>query len=281
MPKQKGNPRKSVALAVVIVALSVAAFAAAFYYLDGMSLIDDLLGTGTIDATSSSPGSTSQSTTPTSTTPGGSRATTTAVTPSGLALPEGVPEEFALRIWQEQIDSQSNLEHLASGDVRRVVILGANPVGDQSVLDIRAEFTDGTSSPGKIGFRRFGDVWYVSWVTGIRRGETGGQADDTAEGTGLSPDDRPLPDIADVDVELLNTIMREHVKSAAVSEEYATGVVEAVRIASLVEGPGTLTLKVEMDETHEEGYGDVIMISKEIEGKRHWFIARFTKTAAQ
>jgi len=268
MTKQQDNPRRSVTLAVAFMVATIIAFAAAFYYLDGMSVVESLLGgEPPVDATASD--SPAQPSSP------ASDATTDTVD-GRLQLPAGMPEEFALRIWQEQIDSQANIAKLREGEVERLTITNTVQEGDTAVLDIEAEFTDGTSAPGELGMRRFGGVWYVAYVTGLRGESTGGAADSVARDS--ESGETSLPPLEDVDVELLNTILAEQEKSAAVLEEYAAGVVRAVRIQDVVEGAGTVTLKIEMDETHEEGYGEIVLLTRVLDTGRHWFIAKFTKT---
>ncbi len=44
MTEQQGNPRRSIALAIVLVVVAILAFAAAFYFLDGYSLVEEYLG---------------------------------------------------------------------------------------------------------------------------------------------------------------------------------------------------------------------------------------------
>lgn len=262
MSKQQDNPRPSVAVPVLIALIALAAFGYAFYAFDGVAIVSDLLGL-------SAEGSATERT------PGAVTAE-----PSELQLPPGMAEEFALRLWQEQIDSQANIKRLVEGDITRIVIDDVAQGSDVATLSITAEFEDGTSAPGHMGMRKFGDVWYFEYVTGMRQGETGGLADDTSAGTG-EPPTGALPELADVDIPLLNTILQQQASSAAVLEEYATGVVADVRIDEVVPGTGNTTLKLVMNEDHEQGYGEIVVVSKEIDGEPTWFIARFTKVAAE
>ncbi len=64
-------------------------------------------------------------------------------------------------------------------------------------------------------------------------------------------------------------------------EEYASGKVASVDVDEVVPGTDTATLKIVMDEADETGVGEVVVISKEIDGDTLWFIARFTKQASQ
>jgi len=128
--------------------------------------------------------------------------------------------------------------------------------------------------------RKIGGLWYFAYVSGMRDADTGGFADDTAVGEG-EPPETELPDIEDVDVAVLNTILKQQQDSAEVLEEYATGRVMSIRVEEVVPGSNTATLKIEMDEDHETGVGEVVAISKEIDGDTLWFIARFTKLASE
>ncbi len=92
-----------------------------------------------------------------------------------LVLPDGMPEEFALRLWQEQVDSQENVRKLLSGEVTELDDHGRrDELATSRSLAVEAEFADGTSAPGTVGMRRYGDVWYFAYVTGMRECATDG-----------------------------------------------------------------------------------------------------------
>jgi hypothetical protein len=252
MVEQQSNPKRSVTLAAVFTLLAVVAFAAAFYLLDGMSLVEEYLaGPDVVADDERDPGSE---------TPG------SPVDADTLRLPEGMTEEFALRMWQEQIDSQANIVRLAEGDVSYIEFAGVDREGDSAILGITAGFTDGTSAQGKLGMDLIGEKWYFQWVSGLR-------------GDGEAPPpDTPLPSVEDVDVAVLNTILEQQADSEATLREYAEGVVTKVRVEDVVRGPDTVTLHIEMEENHDHsGFGEVVLISKEIDGRKLWFVARFTK----
>jgi|GEM_PF-2687960 len=272
MAKQQGNPKRSVALAAVFMVVAVGAFAAAFYYLDGMSVIDSLFNGEPVTNANASDSTSGDSTSTQSANPATSGADDTE-----LRLPPGMSEEFALRIWQEQIDSQVNIAKLIDGEIERLVIDSVEQDGDVATLAVSAEFTDGTSAPGELGMRLFGGNWYAAYITGLRGAQTGGSADSVSPGDS-GPSDTDLPSLGDVDVPLLNEMLAQQASSAAVLEEYATGQVEAVRILDVVEGAGTYVLEIEMDETHETGRGKIVLISRVLDSGRHWFFAKFTKT---
>ncbi|MDZ4063472.1 MAG: hypothetical protein U1E22_02285 [Coriobacteriia bacterium] len=259
MTQQQASPKASLARAAIILVFAIAAFAAAFYFLDGMSLVEDLLVGGTETTDNAVPAKPTE--------------TTETVT---LRLPPGMTEEFALRIWQEQIDSQVNIRKLVDGQVESMTVTKVDRAADRATLDIVAKFSDGTSLPGKLGMRSFGGKWYFAYVSGMRRGASDLSADDVGTGAGTEPTSA-VPAVADVDVPLLNTILEQQATSSAVLEEYATGVVRSVRVADRVASAGTITLDIVMNETHEEGYGQIVLISKQLDGEAYWFIAKFTK----
>lgn len=259
MSEQQDNPGRRIVVPVLLVVVACAAFGYAVYAFDGVSLVMDLLDRTTrSEAVERDPA---------------------VETPQEavLELPEGMTEEFALRLWQEQIDSQANIAKLATGDVGRLVINEVSRSGDEAILRITAEFTDGSSADGQLGMRRIGENWFFSYVSGMRAEDTGGMADDVSESEG-GPPTTELPSLDDVDVPLLNTIIEQQVASAATLDEYASGAVFDVRIVDVVNGTGTTTLKLGMNEDHEQGTGEVVMISKPVDGEDTWFIARFTKT---
>lgn len=251
MTDQHDNPKQpNVRIAVLFAVLAVLLFAAAFYLLDGMQLVQDLLGKAEQpDVVVETPG-------------------VVVTSNEGLVLPKGMPQEFALRLWQEQIDSQANTRRLVDGEVESILITRVTQTGDDAVLDITAAFADGPSVQGTLEMQRYSGQWYFARLSGLRS--------DSAPAT-----ETPLPSIEDVDIELLSTIVEQQSRSAAVLEEYATGVVKEIVIDRIIDGPGTVTIKIEMNETHEEGYGELILIEKSINGEPHWFVARFTKEVAE
>lgn len=256
MTKQQGNSRTSVVLGITFFVVAIGLFAAAFYYFDGMSLVDSILDGDTPVATddSSEPDETPISTEPDEPT---------------LTLPTGMSESFALRVWQEQIDSQSNISRLINGEITSIEITSTVIDGDSAELGIVVEGSDGPSVQGVIGMSQFDGKWYFNYVHEIK------------STLAAEPDGTELPGVEDVDVELLNTIISEQAASSEVLEEYATGVVSRVDVVDIVEGPDTITLKLEMTETHEQGSGEVVLISRTLDGKQYWFIARFTKTVSE
>jgi hypothetical protein len=265
MAEQQGNPRRAVALAIVLLVIAVAAFAAAFYMLDGYALVQEYLGGEIVQADDG---------------PVPAQATESQTSPDELNLPEGMPDEFALRLWQEQVDSRENIDKLFAGEIDRFEVTDTLQDGEEATLLVEAFFTDGTTAPGTIGMRRFGDIWYFAFVSGMRQSATGGSADSVSKSEG-EPPAAPLPSPADVDVALLNTMIAEQAKSSAVTARYAAGAIDEIVVVGTEPGPNTATVSVDMGSDGETGPGDVIALLGESNGKDVWFIARFTDTSSE
>ncbi len=270
MTKQQGKKKTPVVLAVAFLVLALAAFAAAFYYFDGMSAIDSLMGT---DVTADDSANTSDRTSQDSTSTGPAFT----ANEDGLMLPEGVSEEFALRMWQEQVDSQTNIDRLFDEKIEKVVITDVDQDEDVAVLKMRADFLDGTSADGIIRMEKHGEYWFFTYVTGLRQSSTGGLADTVASGEDVPPP-TPLPDIEDVDVDVLNTIIAQQVDSEDILDAYAEGDIEEISFGEVTEGPGTKTLSVVMKTGDGEVAGDIVALSREMDGEQFWFIAKFTES---
>lgn len=245
MVEQQSTSRRTVWLAALAVVLAAAAFGVAFYLFDGVTLVTELLAGETGDPPSvTQPPATSD---------------------DKLVLPEGMPEEFALRLWQEQIDSQELIEKLVSGDVSRLDISKVTSDTDVATLTVDVRLTDKTTVPGVIGLRKFGDAWYVAFASQRRDGKIARPTSD-------------LPEPEEVDIALLNTILDQQQQSQEVISEYLGGIVTSLTLEDPTPGPNTVTLAVEMQETHGEGYARIVAIKSETAGRPRWFLARFTKT---
>lgn len=253
MTQQPSTSRAPVALWGLVLVLSLAVFAGAFWYLDGTSVVSGLFSQVMALIQPSDPSSSS--------------ARPAASIEPTLTLPAGMPEEFALRLWQEQLDSQATIRKLVDGQIVALTVKSVDVVGDEARLDSVVSFSDGTSASGVIGMRRFADNWYVAYADA-------GRGDAAAPGPGSAP----LPAIETVDVRLLNTILAQQVKSKDNLQEYVDGKVKKVTITGVKAGPNTATIKLDMDEDHEEAYADLVAIKQKVGSEDAWFLARFVKT---
>lgn len=249
MSTQPGTSRLPVAFAAFFLVAAVAAFGASFYLLDGVSLVTEAVGSLLSSGAAA----------------GGSRPATVTAEPAKLELPDGMPEEFALRLWQEQLDSQEMIGRLVSGEITSLKVDRVATKGDEAKLFVTVTLRDLPKASGVIGLKRYGGDWYIAGVTSTREGAAPSRPSD-------------LPSIDEVDIALLNTMIAENRKSQKVIGEYLAGIVREVHVEDITVGPKTATLEIEMDETHGEGYANLVAIQIEVNGELAWFLARFDKT---
>lgn len=252
MKKQSSAPSKSVMVAGAFVLLAGILFALAFYYFDGAQM-----GRGVID------GIVAAVQPPQELAPSPPPAEPTRA--EALQLPTGMPESFALRIWQEQVDSQRTIERLVKGEVVSLRIADVSVRGDEAVLTAEMQMRDGATIPGAIGMRRFGNVWYVAYATADRT-----EAD-------VAPKETPLPTLEEIDVPLLNTIVAEQAKSADITQEYVDGTVRRVNVGEVRPGPNSATIELQSKESSEYASADLIAVKGKAAGKELWFLVRFMK----
>ncbi len=251
MGNQSRTSRRSVMMAAIALVLAASVLGAAYLTLDGARVLSDMWS-GLADATPSEPPVSAQD-------PGPPES-------QGLDLPPGMSEEFALRLWQEQLDSQRVITQLVDGEVRSLRISGVERAGDEARLLSTMTLKDGSTVPGVIGMRAIGGVWYVAYASA--------QSDSAAA---VAPTSE-LPTVDEVDTDMLNTIIAEQTDSAKVTQEYVDGKIEAVSVKTVTMGPNTATITLEMNEDHEEGYADIVAVKQSVDGEDMWFLARFDKT---
>lgn len=264
MPTQPGTSRSPVAFAALFLVVSLVAFSALFYVYDGSTLVQDYLpqewsGVWPFAATDTGGG----------VQPSASPSATEGVSPaSELRLPEGMPQDFALRLWQEQVDSQATIARLAEGEVKSLTVTDVVVRGDEAELAVTVSFTDGVTGEGSIGLRRFGGTWYAAFVRANRGG-------------GVISATEPLPELDEVDVAALNTLVSENRESAVVTQEYVDGKVASVDVVGVQKGHDSSTISIVMNEDHEKGLANIIAIRTERDGDPMWFLARFVKTGSE
>lgn len=246
MVRQQSTSLRSVVFAGLALVASAAAFAAAFYLLDGTSIVSDLLAHGMSYA------------------PSHKVAASTEPTANTLQLPQGMDEDYVLQIWQEQIDSQELIGHLVDGDIKSMTINSVNKSSTEATIDVSVRLSDRSSVFGSIGFIRLGNLWYVSFVSH--------KTDERI----ISPQDR-WPSISDIDVPLMNAILKSQGLSQAVFDEYLAGTVYKIDFTRVRKGVNTVTLDAAMHEKHGIGRARIIAIEKVVDGKTCWFLARFIK----
>ena len=242
-------------VAFAVFLLLMALIAGAFYAFDGMALVQGLLAEMPFVGTSQ--GGPDTETAP----PAGASST-------ALELPDGMGQDFALRLWQEQVDSQANIARLVGGEITSVHVRDVSAQGNSAALGIAVTFADGSTTPGTLGLERFGDSWYVASVTALR-------ADDEPDATPSA-----LPSVEAVDVPLLNTLVSEQAANSDVTAHLVEGGIDTVFIDSVERGQGTATLDVTFGGPTGQSKGQLVAITTASGGEPLWFLARFSEAGA-
>lgn len=272
MNQQQRRPVSPVTVSALALVVALAAFGAAFWYLDGMTYLDRYLaGVETTDSEAPAPKR-----------PRVDRDTDDAskVPTDTLSLPAGMSRDFALRVWQEQLDSQATISRLVEGRVREMAITKVVTSSADTTLHVSVTFTDDSRANGVIGFHKVGKSWYFAYLSGRSTPGATGYAASIGVGDGSAPQGA-LPDLASVDYGLLNTIIIQQAASASIIEEYITGHVMGIDVGKPRKGSGTVTIPIVMREDHENGYADLILIESPSPDGPRWFIARFNKTKSE
>jgi hypothetical protein len=242
-----------VAFAVFLLVIALAA--GALYAFDGLGTVQELIADIPYLGGSA---------------PGGESATPpgAASTDAALVLPSGMSEEFALRLWQEQVDSQTNITRLVSGEVTAINVRDAAVDGDAATIGIGVTFADGSTAPGVLGLSRFDETWYVQSVTGLR----------SEDAPAMVPS--ALPGVDDVDVPVVNTLIAEQSNNSAVTSKLVSGGIETIFIDSVEQGQGTATLGVTFGGPGGQSGGQLVAIRTTSGGEQLWFLARFSETGS-
>lgn len=252
MDEQQVTPKHTVLLAGVALAVAAIAFGASFYYFDGSAVVADVY--------SSVRESLLKSDSKPKPIPRASETT--------LALPAGMPEEFALRLWQEQIESQEMIGRLVDGEITRLVITDVETSSADATLSVTAYDTERPPLAGVIGLKKFGSCWYVTYASARESGRLRGLPND-------------LPNSDEVDFELLGTILSQQTQSKSVLDEYVAGGVHRILMRKVSMGPRTATIDVAMSENHGVGHAQIVAIRDDSGLTPRWFLARFTKVGDQ
>jgi len=250
MRQRSGKTRRPVLIAGLGLIVAAAAFGAAFYYFDGATVVADLM-----DQIASA-------------TSGATPAPGPAGAASPLDLPKGMRDSFALGVWEEQIDSQSIIEQIIAGKVVSLRIDEAKLEGRKATVFGEVTFADETKAPGTIGLRKYGDTWYVAYLSSRT-------SPDVAGG-----EKRDVADLSEVDAQLLNTIMAEQAKGKQVTQGLVDGSITSMGFGAAKPGSNTVAIPLEIMSGAEKRYADLVAIRTQVDGDDMWFIARFNETGS-
>lgn len=185
--------------------------------------------------------------------------------PVALSLPTGMPEAFALRLWQEQVESQRMIARLVEGEISSLEVTGVTTEGDHATVKVEVAETGGTRLPGTLGLRRFAERWYVADVS------AGSEAQQKS-------DDSPLPEVADLDIAALNTILTQHEAHSDLLDSLASGEVKRIIVKDATPGPNTATIALDIVSDGATRGGDLVVVRSESGQGAVWVIARLVES---
>lgn len=272
----KSGTGKTVFAGVVVFILLVA-FATAFYFLGGADLV-----AGLIDSWFASAPPASSSQPPNKSTGAPAVVPTASAEPSetaGLQLPEGVDEEFADRVYAEQLESQANIQKLVDGDVVRFDLGKVKVEGDKATIPVTATFKDKTKGPGTMELDRKGGKWYLAWIAGDPTGNRKGLADTVSRGVDEnSPEHLAQIEAVTVDEAVVSTMLQQQAANQDVISAIVDGTYTSFTCDGVTPGPGTASIDVTFSGPAKASMkGRALCISKDIDGTK-WFLTSFTKS---
>ncbi len=281
-------PSRSLVLPIALVILGIAAFAYAFTTMGGMDLVDRFFGTGdeqvatpvppkptedededttavgdpadagsddsavvddgTDDSGTQAPGATT-ATPPTAV--GGNQGTSPVTAATGVNVPADARE----KMYWEQVDSQEQIAKLISGKITSFAF------APQAATSTEARLAVSTSGDAPVSgtavLRSYDSAWFFSSITRdghTSRGASGRRAD-TA---------------------VVDAIVKQQASSQAVIASFVDGGYRTVRVNNVSMGAGTATLDVEFTGgAKTRSAGQIVCISKDINGVKHWFLTSF------
>lgn len=288
---------RSLVLPIVLVALAAAVFAFAFINLGGMDLIDRFFD-GDMDeraatpvppkptkdpdedttpstedpANADDPGSDADDVdpdagdtpAPAAPAPAASPATKPVTTPAVAPAPGDVvapsaggtvPAEARERMYWEQVDSQDQIGRLISGKIRSFAFSPQSATATEARL--RVSTTGDATVSGNAVLRAYDGNWFFSSIT--RDGQTprgaAGRKGDSA---------------------VVDTIVKQQIASQPVIASFVDGGYRTINVNNVSMGAGTATISVEFTGgTQARRAGEIVAISKDINGVKHWFLTSF------
>ena len=286
-PTPATDAKKRSLLAPLLIVLAAAGvFAASFWFLGGTELVDRLL-TGSddqvatpvppkptedpdedatppaddeapgddadLDEDAGEPADTSAPTVPASS-PGASAPSA----PSGGVTPVSgvqVPAEAKERMYWEQVDSQEQIAKLVSGKITSFSLAPQSATASEARLRVSTQGESPISGTAVV--RKYDGAWFFSSIA--RDGNAS-----------LGPAGRRG------DTSVTSTIVEQQATSQDVISAFVDGGYRTVKVNNVSMGSGTATLDVECGGgTKSRRAGQIVCISKDISGQKHWFLTSF------
>ena len=264
MPATTPTPSKNrgrVLAPLVFLVLAAAVFAGVLYYVGGISGAMNLIN-GAIPAPTNQPAA--------GPTPASAVETSTAADPEAMVA--------AKLTYAEQIESQTNIERLARGDIASFTVDSVKLGKYESIVRVTARFVDRTHAPGEMRFARRGSDWYFVTITGLRTAETHGLADSTNSAKSIATSvtvDKKLAEagVIEPDQGVLDTIAEQQSVNRPAVASLLDGTVKRFDLDKPILGSGTFTIPVTiLDHRGGTKPAEIVVISKNVEGVERLFI---------
>jgi hypothetical protein len=170
-------------------------------------------------------------------------------------------EHIAKQIMIEQQQSRENLRRLAEGQIKSLAIGNLNNLSpDQVQIDITANFTDGTSLPGRVDLRKVGSTWYLFRITRNANLEPGSIEDLVAT-------------VGGKELDIGKEIVQQQSKSQETITKLVQGEITNISLDNIVNKDNKATLQTTV--TMKDGSTKAAEI-KQLYYRGFWYIEKFT-----
>lgn len=181
-----------------------------------------------------------------------------------LKLPSGMTEAQAKRIYSEQVASAASLDQLVAGEIRVIQVTGRRVGSRDADLNVRVMYKDASSSAwggsrtARVKLTKIGGTWYFQSITA----------------TGRSGGDGPL--IANPDVGVLNTMLKEQSTHATATAGLVDGTFNRVGVGTPVPGYRSVVLPVTLS-GRKTAKGEITCVKRTENGMDQWFLVSFAQ----
>jgi hypothetical protein len=259
-PARRRRKGSTVLMALLVLLVAVALLVAAFYYVGGLSSIGSLLGP------SSTPTKQSSAVAPVS-------------TPAATSTPAPSGQEFAQRMYVEQLESHAVLERMAQGGLDSLVVKHVDAKESSATIALLATFTDGTYADGVMDLSKRDGAWYLFTLTGMRKSGTQDGLSNSVAGFTEAEKGRSVEEeaasigVTTFDSGVIDTLVSEQGKHQDLVKAIFDGTYNALSFGAPRRGVNTVTIPMKLTGPGSKvGQGEVILITKTIDGKSRTFL---------
>jgi hypothetical protein len=198
-------------------------------------------------------------------------------TPTATAV-SGTQDEFARRMYVEQLESRAVLQRMADGEIDSLAIKRVLMGETTATVEILAAFKDGTRADGAISLLKSGDAWYLFSLTGLRKGETPGMSTAVESAEAIEASHGVEAAAAELGVKtfdqgVIDTLLAEQSKHQTQVNTILDGTYNAINLTTANQGVGTVTIPVTMTGPNSKtATGEIVLIRKDIDGQTRTFL---------